>query len=732
MININLKDFQDECVNKLLDNMTLDIDEMILKSPTGSGKTIILIDFIDRYLKYNMDTTFIWLSTGNGNLEEQSKKKFEALLPGRNAKELTDVLLNGFSKEDTVFMNWESITKKGNKSIKELERKNLYERIAEGHTRGIKFKVIIDEEHVNKTEKADKLLQFFKTDKIIRVSATPKAAKGIKLIEINEEDVIEAGLITRNLFINENVDNSKAFEDDTEYLLNLAIDKQIEIKNEYKNIKNIKVNPLIVIQFASGDPVKIKRVEKLLEDKGYTYNNNRVAIWLAEDNRNTDDIEKIDNTVTFLLMKQAISTGWDCPRAKILVKLRDNMTEDFEIQTIGRIRRTIKGERYENTILDSCYLYTFDSKYVTAVQQKYNGIKPKVLYLKDEYNNFTLTKEIKNSNVNRYGGIETLNLIKEHFIKKYKLGNDKNKNKENLEIYGGYKFEQYLVSKVAKDKITGKIDSKSIEESNRIDVSFEVNTHRNGIDLQHAIEVMRKELGISYYYTRTIMERLFFPTKRSYYKTTLVNLKRKEFYAFIINNENILKHEIREVVTSQEGIQQNMIMTQEEIFHIPLKCLVKYDSKARDVKIICKNVYKNYTTDIIRSGPERKFEDYCAESNNVEWIYKNGESSNEFFSICYRDGSPILKTFYPDYIVKTKDDMWIIETKGGESTSGQTKNIDKKAHYKFDTLKNYATKHNVKWGFVRDYDANNKLYLNNTEYTEDMGDSNWGLLENFF
>ena len=33
-------------------------------------------------------------------------------------------------------------------------------------------------------------------------------------------------------------------------------------------------------------------------------------------------------------MKQAISTGWDCPRAKILVKLRENMTETFETQTI--------------------------------------------------------------------------------------------------------------------------------------------------------------------------------------------------------------------------------------------------------------------------------------------------------------------------------------------------------------------------------------------------------------
>ena len=62
-------------------------------------------------------------------------------------------------------------------------------------------------------------------------------------------------------------------------------------------------------------------------------------------------------------MKQAISTGWDCPRAKILVKLRDNMSEDFETQTIGRIRRMPQAHHYENTLLDNCYLYTFDEKY---------------------------------------------------------------------------------------------------------------------------------------------------------------------------------------------------------------------------------------------------------------------------------------------------------------------------------------------------------------------------------
>lgn len=59
-------------------------------------------------------------------------------------------------------------------------------------------------------------------------------------------------------------------------------------------------------------------------------------------------------------MKQAVATGWDCPRAKILVKLREGMGDVFTIQTIGRIRRMPEHKHYSNELLDYAYIYTFD------------------------------------------------------------------------------------------------------------------------------------------------------------------------------------------------------------------------------------------------------------------------------------------------------------------------------------------------------------------------------------
>ena len=76
-----------------------------------------------------------------------------------------------------------------------------------------------------------------------------------------------------------------------------------------------------------------------------------------------DSVTHNNAAPVFLLFKQALATGWDCPRAKVLVKLRENMSETFEIQTLGRLRRMPNAKHYGRDILDCSYLYTFDEDY---------------------------------------------------------------------------------------------------------------------------------------------------------------------------------------------------------------------------------------------------------------------------------------------------------------------------------------------------------------------------------
>ena len=37
--------------------------------------------------------------------------------------------------------------------------------------------------------------------------------------------------------------------------------------------------------------------------------------------------------------------------------------------------------------------------------------------------------------------------------------------------------------------------------------------------------------------------------------------------------------------------------------------------------------------------PERKFEEFCENSDFVAWFYKNGDKGTDFYSVVYKDGS---------------------------------------------------------------------------------------------
>ena len=725
MQGIELKEFQIECVNKLLDATTVGLKkEVLVQAPTGSGKTIILLDYIQEYVEENKNTIFVWLTPGKGDLEEQSREKMTKYLPNMTSKDITDVLLSGFEAGDTAFINWETITKKGNTALKDAERKNLFERIDEAYNRGYNFIVIVDEEHLNKTVKAEAVIDYLKPNYIVRVSATTKKNKEAEFIQIDEMDVINEGLITRALYINENVGNNVELKNEHEYLLDLALNKQKAIRKEYKQI-SVNVNPLIIIQVPSNSDELIKQIEKILDDRGYSYKNKSVAIWLADRKENIEGISENNAEPIILIMKQAISTGWDCPRAKILVKLRDNMNEDFETQTIGRIRRMPQAHHYDNILLDNCYLYTFDEKYEETIKQELgnNAQDAKVVFLKDEYKNFTLIKQIKNNDFDGFDDRETFKIIQNYFINKYKLTSSKTNNKTILEAEG-YIFGDKIENTIVQDKII-KIDSDEILNANTIKVKSIVNTSKNGIDLRHSIGVISSKIGMKYDKTRVVLERMFL--RRKLFTKKFINLSLVEFYAFIINNEDKLKYDFLEAV-SQESRQ--VALKSESIkeltFKIPEMDIIKYDPKMKDKIIYEKNVYKDYPNSTKRSRCERMFERYCNNSNKVKWFYKNGEHSINYFSIIYVDAVGKLWTFYPDYIIQDiSGNTWIIEAKGGEDTEGKSKNIDIKVENKFAVLKNYAEKYNLKWGFVRDYDKNDSLYICNTEYTEDMDNDNW-------
>lgn len=724
---MELKEFQLNAVKSLFEAMEKPTRDIILKSPTGSGKTIILTYFMHQYIQSFSKTVFVWLTPGKGNLEEQSKAKMDKYIHASQTKLLSDVMTAGFEENDSCFINWEKLTKKGNNALKDSERTNFYEHIDHALSEGLHFVIVIDESHQNFTEKSDAIVQLFKTDKIIRCSATPKGIANAEIIEIPEEEVIAAGLIKKMLVINQDFPQTVETEDQTAYLLEKALAKQRELRAAFLQ-RDVKVNPLIVIQIPNKSETLQDSVERYLETQGLTYENGQLAVWLSDRHENLEDIDKSDAASSAVIIKQAVATGWDCPRAHILVKLRDNMDETFEIQTIGRIRRMPEAKHYESDLLDSCYLYTFDEKFTAGVKMALDksALNACTIFLKNEYKNITLTGEQRTMVTSTRNPQKALQAIVTYAEKELGIGTNKTENRTRLQTAG------YIMSEnIVKHTLSGETATLDFtaNDLNEVAVTEKLNTHKHGRDYHQKIGRIGLEIGMEYSFMNTIIRKLF--DKNFNYSRKILALEPREVYAFVLNNADRLRHLVREAMAYELAqLQLNMDSKSYFEFHIPQSCLFTYNGNAKTQLVTKKNVYQNYLSSAApRSMPEVKFEKFCEQADSIEWWYKNGDKGNEYLSIVYEDNSGKQKLFYPDYLIGVNGEIWIIETKGGFDRSGNSQDIDIFTPKKFAVLKEYLDEHNLKGGIVRNDATSDELCICTDNYSDDIQSDDWVVLK---
>ena len=724
---MELKEFQLAAVKSLFEAMDKPVRDIVLKSPTGSGKTIILTYFMHQYVQSYRNTVFVWLTPGKGNLEEQSKAKMDKYIHASQTKLLSDVMTAGFEENDSCFINWEKLTKKGNNALKDSERTNFLEHIQHALNGGIHFVIIVDESHQNNTIKADEIIQYFHTDKIIRCSATPKGIAKAEIIEIPEEEVIAAGLIKKMLVINQDFPQTIETEDQTTFLLEKALAKQRELRAAFLQRKT-NINPLIVIQIPNKSENLLDSVERYLETQGLTYENGQLAVWLSDKHENLEGIDELNAVSTAVIIKQAVATGWDCPRAHILVKLRGNMDETFEIQTIGRIRRMPEAKHYQNDLLDSCYLYTFDEKFTAGVKMALDkgALNACTLFLKNEYKDVMLTGEQRTMVTNTRNPQKALQAIVSYAQKEIGIGTNKAENYTRLQATG-YEMSENIV----KHTISGETATLDFAASdmNTIAVTEKLNTHTHGRDYHHKIGKIGMEIGMEYSYMNTIIRKLF--DKNFKYSRKILALEPREVYAFVINNADRLRHLVREAMAYELAQLQSEIQQKSYYeFRIPQSCMFTYNGEAKTQLVMKKNVYQNYLSSAApRSTPEIKFEKFCERSDSVEWWYKNGDKGNEYFSIVYADNSNRQKLFYPDYIISVNGGLWIIETKGGFDRSGNSQDIDIYTPKKFVVLKAYLDEHGLKGGIVRNDAITDELCICMDHYSDDICSNDWQVLE---
>ena len=744
MFKVDLYDFQNEHEENLLKKCA-EHEEVVLYAPTGSGKTVIACKFIDDYLDENPNTVFLWLCPGAGGLEKQSQESFSDVTEGIPFGDVYSFINDYEPRGKVFFINWDKINRNSNIVLKDGERRNLMAKVLECHNSNIEIFMIIDEEHKYR-DTANEYVTNIQPVHVLRISATP-VTQGNHTEIIKDDEVIASGLIASGISINEGlseaIENNNNLDDDL-LLINLADQKRKEIQAEYDRL-NLPIRPLVLIQFPNGYEEYITRIKQELENLGYSKNSGLVSSWFSGDHPdNPEEIRKLNGQYAFLLFKQAIATGWDCPRAKILIKLREGGTERFNIQTVGRIRRMPERKHYDNELLDNCYLYTLDSEFkeglISSVGDSFYTYQYKK---KQNALPIKLEKEYLDGNdrfaVNPKAVVD---VVRKQMLKECDINKNGVLDKKELETTKGFVFSTKLQTEAIEGVARTTHDMLKL---NRIfGGEHELNNHDDGFIIRDAKRRIARAIGIDENISNNALRILFGPEdmqmsllsqeEKDYeHENKLIHgLRLREYNAFLVNNRDKLVEIFSEISQDEIGeIEENPILKKE--WCVPQYQYYKQHKKIQNTREHTKNVFEHYGNNILiqpnRTFTEIRFEEWCEQSDNIKWIYKNGDKGEEYFSIVYRKAFR-RNNFYPDYILQlNNNEVWIVEAKGGITADGNSNNIDSYAKNKFEALKDYGERHKeIHWGFIRA--VGTQIFISNTEWDENILNNNiWKPIE---
>jgi type III restriction enzyme len=406
-VRLLLKDFQDEYVGQLLDEIRAARSDagrrpqaVTFSAPTGSGKTVMMAAVMERLIEGDVTapphptTTFLWI-TDQPQLNEQTRQRLlsysttfgplqieiidtsfdqSALIPGRlyflNTQKLGKDKTLVTPSDKRTFTIWETL------------RKTIQER-------GAELLVIIDEAHrgMDLDEKqqgeARSIVQKFIVGSpgeidavplIVGVTATPKrfnellekTNRVVRPITIPADAVRASGLIKDAVRYHIPTESQPA--DIT--LLREAARSLKQFRGEWEEYCRASgeplIRPLLIVQvedagksgYSKTDlaeaaaalsdemaPLPAEAFAHAFQDQAALSIGNRTVRYLAP-----SQIEA-DPHVQVVFFKTSLNTGWDCPRAEVMMSFRRANDATLIAQLVGRMVRAPLARRIEGSEL---------------------------------------------------------------------------------------------------------------------------------------------------------------------------------------------------------------------------------------------------------------------------------------------------------------------------------------------------------------------------------------------
>src|SRR6266496_3457932 len=398
---------------------------IVLSSPTGSGKTITIGALLESIFEGNDDyppqpeTRVLWISD-SPELNNQSRDKFLAACDTPTYQDLvlidSDTFDEEFLRPGVVYFINTQLLGRDKKLTKESgdDRAYTFWQTVANTVRefGKEFLLIIDEAHrgmgVSDRERETRTTIVRKfingaaevglppVPLILGMSATTQrfddvllreATRTVRKVTIDAEEVRASGLIKDQMVVLVPADPVKT--DMT--LLERAVRGWREFEKTWDDYSRKEderfIYPALVVQVEDGIPERdilsktpLDQVVEIILREGGVLGQGAIAhcfdvqrdLVLANTNIRRVDASRIeqDKTVRVVLFKTALSVGWDCPRAEVMMSFRKAVDKTSIAQLIGRMIRTPLARRidsYEMLNAVELYLPHYDRDSLEAI-----------------------------------------------------------------------------------------------------------------------------------------------------------------------------------------------------------------------------------------------------------------------------------------------------------------------------------------------------------------------------
>lgn len=777
---IELKDFQKIAIDQL-SNSFLELWKtghyripLVFKAPTGAGKTVMMAEFLrclDDNYQFHEDKAYIWVSFGGDESYSQSKDKLYHYFnegTDMNLKDVNNLSEGKLYKNNIFFINWSKI-KGTDKESKKLRKSGgvgyggeaLFDEFVQNTRKERDLVLIIDEAHTETdTHLANEVIDLIDPRIILKVTATPKDLPNISdvsqkkagFVEALESDVIASGLIKEKIIIQTEEDikklaNKQLSED--EIMLELAYNKRIELVKYYQKL-GLDINPLVLIQLPSDYKEK-EEVQANLKDLVLSYlkqkgvKEKEIATWLSG-NKDEEKLKYItDNSdkVNFMIFKVAPATGWDCPRADILVMFREITSPTFHTQIIGRIKRMPEGHHYEQEELNKAYIYTnYNKSHIRDVKEAENQNKPPIYYTRLKNNVERITLETTYHQRTDFNTLTPPPLWQKFFL-------------QVMDETFGTKLQFVTENeKVVKSYF----DLSTINVNSQIVVNAEIESFDNFV-----YEIKQKGKNLDYHFSQLDVERLYnlicfeelrrqgdeeakYNPSRSWgqlksalnvWFNTRLGLDRAGYYPVIVNellkDSSVLKTAISKALKDFRQKYEIEIRErgEKDIFDLALPAKeVSFTEDFEKIEGLSKNAYevfynrKNY----LGKENEEKFIKFLETQNQIIWWHKQDDSGRDAFAIEYFDTKEGKKRlFYPDFIIRTENRVYLLDSKNditakSQETADKGKALqqwikDNQSNYSFEIVGGIVVEKYPKW------------LINNTGNYVYENEKDWEILE---